>query len=53
MKINVDCTKDMVLIWRGYSFDWYLSTMMVNFGENHEIGSTTIIFNWDLMFRGG
>ena len=26
---------------------------MVNSGENHEIASTAIIFNWDLMFRGG
>ena len=26
---------------------------MVNSGENHKIASTAIIFNWDMMFRGG
>ena len=26
---------------------------MVESGDNHEIVSSTIIFNWKLMFRGG
>ena len=53
MQITVECTEDMVLILRGLSVDWYLSAMMVESGDNHETVSTTIIFNWNLMFSGG
>ena len=42
-----------MLILRGQQSIGTLSKMTINNGENHKISSTTIIFNWKLMFCGG
>ena len=50
---NEECTEGMVLILRGSPLDRYLNEMMVYSGDIHEIASLVIIFNLNLVLRGG